>query len=144
MGREDRQRISDSTRTMSTRPSSPAPTTQARACAPRPLPPPPLGPRIDQAGWRGVLDLVRMDRPALAAVLARAAVMRFDLERVVLGYKATSLLLGVAGEASARDRLSTALAAHFGRVPSLAFEAIPGKVPDAPKPSRCPPRGPRR
>ena len=121
------------------------PATSTRgACPSKPvaLPPPPHGPRIDQAGWRAVLWLVSKHRPALANLLERAAVRRFDAERVTLGYKADSLLLGLASEASARFRLLEALTVHFGGAPELVFETIVGEKPVQPR-LRREPRGPK-
>ncbi len=93
-----------------------------------PIPPPPrepeLSPPPNLEGWRAVLAVVRSRRPALASVLEHAAILRFDAERVALGYEATSFLVGQATEASAKEILASALAAHFGSAPELAFETI--------------------
>jgi DNA polymerase-3 subunit gamma/tau len=77
--------------------------------------------------WRAVLAIVRVKRPALASVLEHAALLRFDPERVDLGYETGSFLVGQATDASAREILLLALAAHFGKAPLLGFETIAAK-----------------
>jgi DNA polymerase-3 subunit gamma/tau len=104
-----------------------------------PAPPPPVAPAaappasarpsvvmaaVDLDAWRAVLVIVRTRRPALASVLEHAALLRFGVERVELGYEASSFLVGQATEASAKELLLAALAAHFGQAPELAFETI--------------------
>ena len=66
------------------------------------------------AAWREVLAEIRARRPALASVLEHAAVLRFDRERVVLGYESGSFLLVHAAEAAARALLDAAVREHFG------------------------------
>ncbi len=83
-----------------------------------------LAPPPNLEGWRAVLAIVRTRRPALASVLEHAALLRFDAERVELGYEVTSFLVGQATEASARELLVSALATHFGRATELSFETI--------------------
>jgi len=70
---------------------------------------------------------VRARRPALASVLEHAALLRFDGERVELGYEASSFLVGQATDAAARDLVLGALTTHFGRAPELAFATITAK-----------------
>jgi DNA polymerase-3 subunit gamma/tau len=78
----------------------------------------------DLQAWRSVLGTVRAKRPALASVLEHAALLRFDAERVDVGYEAGSFLVGQASEPAAKELLRAALAAHFGRTPQLAVETI--------------------
>jgi len=78
----------------------------------------------DLDGWRSVLAIVRVKRPALASVLEHAALLRFGAERVELGYEASSFLVGQAVEVSAKELVVAALTTHFGRAPELAFETI--------------------
>jgi DNA polymerase-3 subunit gamma/tau len=107
-------------------PAPRAPSTPPPAAAPAAPPPraPELAPPANLEGWRAVLAIVRTRRPALASVLEHAAILRFDAERVGLGYEATSFLVGQATEASAKEILASALASHFGAPPELAFETI--------------------
>ena len=78
----------------------------------------------DLEGWRAALGAVRAKRPALASVLEHAALLRFGADHVELGYEAGSFLVGQATDASAKELLLSALAAHFGRRPDLSFETI--------------------
>jgi DNA polymerase-3 subunit gamma/tau len=94
---------------------------------PRPLPQSVIAASPDLEGWRAALAAVRARRPALASVLEHAALLRFGPERVELGYEAGSFLVGQAADASARELLLSALGAHFGRTPELAFETIAPK-----------------
>jgi hypothetical protein len=79
---------------------------------------------IDLDGWRKVLAIVRPTRPALAAVLEHAALLRFGPERVELGYEKNSFLVVQATEPAARDLLLSTLTTHFGRTPDLAFATV--------------------
>jgi DNA polymerase-3 subunit gamma/tau len=74
-----------------------------------------------------VLTIVRTKRPALASVLEHAALLRFDAERVDLGYETGSFLVGQASEPSAKELLRSALATHFGKDTQLAIETIAAK-----------------
>jgi DNA polymerase-3 subunit gamma/tau len=111
-------------------PSSSSP--PQRPSAPPPSAAPPVSPRPsvitsspDLEGWRAALAAVRGKRPALASVLEHAALLCFGADRVALGYEAGSFLVGQATDASAKELLLSALSAHFGRLPELAFETIP-------------------
>ena len=86
----------------------------------------PLGPRSPTfLPWRVVLSFVRAKRPALASVLEHAALLRFGVDRVEIGYEASSFLVGQATDAASREILIAALSTHFGRARrSLAFETI--------------------
>jgi DNA polymerase-3 subunit gamma/tau len=81
----------------------------------------------DLAAWRAVLGIVRGKRPALASVLEHAALLRFDAERVELGYEVGSFLVGQASEPAAQDLVRWALGAHFGRAPDFGIQTISGK-----------------
>jgi DNA polymerase-3 subunit gamma/tau len=74
--------------------------------------------------FREVLAHVRAKRPALASVLEHAAILRFDPDRVELGYETGSFLVGQATDPAARELLLGGLKAHFGRTPDLTFETI--------------------
>jgi DNA polymerase-3 subunit gamma/tau len=83
--------------------------------------------RPELQAWRAVLAIVRGKRPALASVLEHAALIRFDAERVDIGYEAGSFLVGQASEPAAQELLRVALGAHFGRAPALGIQTIAAK-----------------
>lgn len=74
--------------------------------------------------FREVLAHVRAKRPALASVLEHAAILRFDPDKVELGYETGSFLVGQATDPAARELLLSGFKAHFGRTPELSFETI--------------------
>jgi len=80
--------------------------------------------QLDVGGWRAVLSLVRAHRPGLASILEHAALLRFDSDRVELGYETGSVLVGQATDVSAKQLLRGALDTHFGCTPELVFETI--------------------
>jgi DNA polymerase-3 subunit gamma/tau len=82
----------------------------------------------DVAAWRSVLDRVRGPNSNLAVSLELVGVMSFTAERVELGYEAHEYhLIDLVTEASARETLSAALRAHFGRAPELVFSTTTAK-----------------
>jgi DNA polymerase III subunit gamma/tau len=78
-------------------------------------------------GWRAVLGIVRERSKGLASVLEHAALLRFDRERVALGWEANSFLVGEANGNASRELLSSALQRHFGAAPAVVFETIASK-----------------
>ena len=80
---------------------------------------------VDLGAWRGVIDGVRRQRPALASVLEHAIVLELGPERAVVGYAAaSSFLFAQATEPAARQVLTSALRAHFGQPVELAIETL--------------------
>jgi DNA polymerase-3 subunit gamma/tau len=102
-------------------PAPPSPVVVADAPKPKAAAP------ADLQGWRAVLAIVRTKRPALASVLEHAALLRFDAERVDIGYETGSFLVGQASEPSAKELLRSALATHFGKPTQLGIETIAPK-----------------
>jgi DNA polymerase-3 subunit gamma/tau len=80
---------------------------------------------IDLAAWRAVLEGVRRQKPPLAPVLEHAIVLELGPERAVVGYPATSsFLFAQATEPTARQVVTNALRAHFGRPIELSIETV--------------------
>ena len=84
---------------------------------------------VDFGGWRTVLETLCATRPALASVFEHAAVIAFGRDRVTLGFETSSFLMGQVADASAREALSAAITAYFGRSTELTFETITSKMP---------------
>jgi DNA polymerase III subunit gamma/tau len=106
-----------------------APAAPAAAVRPSPAPGPSMTAAMaaEVEGWRAVLGQVREKRPALASVLEHAALLRFDAERVELGYEQSSFLVGQAVEPTAKELLLAAVRTHFGKSVEVAFETIASK-----------------
>ncbi len=84
--------------------------------------PRPGRPEVDVTAWRSVLDRVRATHGNLAVTLELVALVHFTSERVELAYEAHEYhVIDLVTEASAKDVLSAALHAHFGRPPELIF-----------------------
>jgi hypothetical protein len=71
-------------------------------------------PPADLTAWRAILDRVRQERPALAAVLEHAVPMEVRPERVLLGYAPGDFLGAQAAEEEAALLLQREVRAHFG------------------------------
>jgi DNA polymerase-3 subunit gamma/tau len=69
-----------------------------------------------------VLDQIRAERAALAAVLEHAAPIAFGAERVVLGYEPNSFFAAQATEEAAIDLLTRKVRDHFGAPTQVAFD----------------------
>jgi DNA polymerase-3 subunit gamma/tau len=98
-------------------PPQPAFMAKPEIAAPRPE-----RPEVNVAAWRSVLDRVRATHGNLAVTLELVALEHFTSERVELAYEAHEYhVIDLVTEASAKDVLSAALRAHFGRPPELVF-----------------------
>ncbi len=81
--------------------------------------------KVDLPAWRAVIEAVRRQRPALAPVIEHALVVEVGPERAVLGYEANnSFLFAQITEPSARQLLTSALLAHFGRPVEVIVDAL--------------------
>ena len=91
-------------------------------------PPRSARPDFNVDAWRSVLDRIRPVNSNLAVSLELVGVMTFTAERVELGYEAHEYhLIDLVTEASARETLSAALRAHFGKAPELIFTTTTAK-----------------
>jgi DNA polymerase-3 subunit gamma/tau len=72
-----------------------------------------------------VIDAVRRQRPALASVLEHAVVLEMGSQRAVIGYDAANaFLFAQATEPGARQLLTAALRACFGRPVELVLDTV--------------------
>jgi DNA polymerase-3 subunit gamma/tau len=104
-------------------PSSSEPKLPPSAPVPPSAPPPSSALSPTLADWRTILSHLGDARPDITAVLQHAAPKRVDVERIVIGYASGSALDAVARSDESLKLLREAAVRHWGKAPSISFEA---------------------